>query len=68
VGVRKGKKHRKHGRNKRNGRNVRQRARTYQNKLDRVNRDRLKSGKSKLTILSGYNPITGERTGGLLMI
>lgn len=38
--------------------------RSYANKLNRVNRDRAKSGKPALGALSGYDPITGYPDGG----
>jgi len=52
-----GKKNRKWGRNSRAPGDAGQWGRTFQNKLNRVNRDRAKSGKGPLAHLAGYDHI-----------
>lgn len=47
------------GRQKRSPSGQNQWKRTYRNKLNRINRDRAKSGKDPLTYLAGYNIVTG---------
>lgn len=47
------------GRQKRSASGQNQWKRTYRNKLNRINRDRAKSGKDPLTFLAGYNIVTG---------